>query len=299
MSFNANNPLVSILMTAYNREKYIGEAIESVLSSDYQNYELIITDDCSSDKTLEIAKQYASSDSRIKVYSNPENLGDYHNRNKAASYAQGKYLKYLDSDDTIYPWGLRAMVYCMEKEPSAALGVLSTEADAFAPLPVLVTPQDAYRKFFFYNDLLAVGPSGVIIRTDAFKKAGGFSGRKYIGDMELWLKIAAGDPLVCMPNYLIWWRQHEGQQIKEEKFNPSFEADKLLIYKEALAAADCPLSKEESSIALRNQYNMRGRIFLKNVLKGNLAKAGTLYRTWKLNPGRILQSFAKNKIPKW
>ena len=55
-----NAVLVSVLMTAYNREKYIGEAIESVLSSTYENFELIITDDCSIDRTVSIAKEYAN-----------------------------------------------------------------------------------------------------------------------------------------------------------------------------------------------------------------------------------------------
>ncbi|MBN2662839.1 MAG: glycosyltransferase family 2 protein, partial [Bacteroidales bacterium] len=99
-----NNPFVSVLMTAYNREKYIAEAIESVIASTYQNWELIIVDDGSKDKTVEIAKQYEAKDPRIKVYINEKNLGDYPNRNKAASYAKGKYLKFVDADDLIYPF---------------------------------------------------------------------------------------------------------------------------------------------------------------------------------------------------
>lgn len=91
-----NPPLVSILMTAYNREKYIAEAIESVLASTYTNFELIIVDDCSADRTLEIAKSYEEKDKRIKIYINEKNLGDYPNRNKAASLAKGVYLKYLE-----------------------------------------------------------------------------------------------------------------------------------------------------------------------------------------------------------
>ena len=63
-------PLVSVLMTAYNREKYISEAIESVLASTYTNFELIIVDDCSTDNTLAIAKSYEKNDARIKVYLN-------------------------------------------------------------------------------------------------------------------------------------------------------------------------------------------------------------------------------------
>src|SRR3954447_2239406 len=104
------NPLVSILMTAFNREKYIGEAIQSVLDSSYTNLELIIVDDNSTDRTVEIARSYQKKDVRIKVFINERQLGDYPNRNKAASYATGKYIKYVDSDDYIYPRGLEMMV---------------------------------------------------------------------------------------------------------------------------------------------------------------------------------------------
>src|SRR4051812_47750099 len=92
-------PLVSVLMTSYNREKYIAQAIESVIASTYSNLELIIVDDCSKDSTVSIARSYAENDKRVKVYVNEKNLGDYPNRNKAASYATGKYLKYVDADD--------------------------------------------------------------------------------------------------------------------------------------------------------------------------------------------------------
>src|SRR5664279_4015758 len=95
-------PLVSVLMTAYNREKYIAEAIESVLSSTYTNFELIIVDDGSKDNTVNIARRYELQDSRIKVYINTTNLGDYPNRNHAAGFAIGKYIKYIDADDAIY-----------------------------------------------------------------------------------------------------------------------------------------------------------------------------------------------------
>ena len=91
-----NAPLVSVLLTAFNREKYIAEAIESVLSSTFNNYELIIVDDASTDKTVEIIKGYAAKDSRIRFYVNETNLGDYPNRNKIATYATGKYIKYID-----------------------------------------------------------------------------------------------------------------------------------------------------------------------------------------------------------
>ena len=118
-----NDPLVSVLMTAYNRERYIAEAIDSVLSSTYQNWELIIVDDGSKDNTVTIAKSYAAKDKRIKVYMNEKNLGDYPNRNKAASYAKGKYLKYLDSDDLILLEALYTIVTQMEAFQDAGWGI--------------------------------------------------------------------------------------------------------------------------------------------------------------------------------
>jgi glycosyltransferase involved in cell wall biosynthesis len=114
-----SQPLVSVLTTAYNRQEFVAEAIESVLSSTYKNWELIIVDDCSKDNTVAIAKGYARKDDRIKVNINEKNLGDYPNRNKAASYATGKYLKYLDSDDVLYREGLSKMVDFMERFPKA------------------------------------------------------------------------------------------------------------------------------------------------------------------------------------
>ena len=88
-------PLVSILMTAYNREKYIAEAIKSVLSSTFINFELIIVDDASVDNTVAIAQTYAANDNRLKVYINEKNIGDYPNRNKAAGYATGTFITYV------------------------------------------------------------------------------------------------------------------------------------------------------------------------------------------------------------
>ena len=74
---------------------------------------------------LAIAKSYEQKDARIKVYVNDKNLGDYPNRNKAASYAKGKYIKYLDADDLIYPHGLEVMVHTMEQFPRGRLRNLS------------------------------------------------------------------------------------------------------------------------------------------------------------------------------
>ena len=103
-------PLISVIITTYNRERYIKEAIQSVLTSTFKDYELIISDNCSTDRTVSIIKEFLLKDHRIKLYTNKENLGEYSNRILAASYASGKYIKYLDADDIIYPNSLSIFI---------------------------------------------------------------------------------------------------------------------------------------------------------------------------------------------
>src|SRR5206468_12040496 len=121
-------PLISVLMTPYNREDYIAQSIESVLSQTCADFELIVSDDQSSDRTVEIARAYAARDARIRVSVNPVNLGDYPNRRQAASLARGTFLKYHDSDDVMYPHCLATMVEPLRREPSAAFALSASHS---------------------------------------------------------------------------------------------------------------------------------------------------------------------------
>ncbi len=211
-----NQPLVSILMTAYNRELYISESIESVLSNKYKNWELIIVDDHSTDKTVDIAKSFALKDDRIKVFVNPKNLGDYPNRNKAASYARGKYLKYVDSDDLIYPFAILQMVYFMEQNPSAALGLCARtkEQESEAPYPMLLSPKEFYKLSFIEKRNLHIGsPVFSIIRRQEFENLNGFINARHYCDQEFWLRCAAHYPTIIMPSGMVWMRTNsDGHQ---------------------------------------------------------------------------------------
>src|SRR5260370_25138306 len=97
-----HTPCISVLLTSYNREEFIAEAIESVLAQSLTDYELIVCDDRSSDRTVEIVNAYAARDARIRVSINERNLGDYGNRRRVARLARGRFLKYHDSDDVMY-----------------------------------------------------------------------------------------------------------------------------------------------------------------------------------------------------
>ena len=91
--------LVSVIMPAYNAEKYIEEAISSVVSQTHENWELLILDDCSTDRTVEIAERFAGLDARIRLLRNPQNMGVAKTRNRGLDLAQGEWIALLDSDD--------------------------------------------------------------------------------------------------------------------------------------------------------------------------------------------------------
>lgn len=107
-------PLVSVIIPNYNQERYVGETIESVLSQTYRNFELIIVDDGSTDKSLEILREYEKKDDRVIILTQ-ENMNASVARNKGIEHSKGDYFYFMDSDDTMYPDGLEALVKAAEK----------------------------------------------------------------------------------------------------------------------------------------------------------------------------------------
>jgi glycosyltransferase involved in cell wall biosynthesis len=265
-------PFVSVLMTAYNREAYIAEAIESVLASTYTNFELIIVDDRSKDRTIEIARAYEKKDSRVKVYVNEVNLGDYQNRNKAAGYAKGKYLKYLDSDDIIYPHGLVTMVDAMEKFPEVGVGFSAYKGIDNSILPFLLTSLQAYEEHYFNGGLLYTGPTGAIYKRDFFEKIGNFDTQYGVAtDCAFNLKAAQNAPIVILHRDLFWWRPHSGQEsLLRNDLYGEYNYQINLYY---LNHSSCPLTFTERSIALNNLKNIHCRKILNNTLRFRFEEA--------------------------
>ncbi|MCF5869655.1 glycosyltransferase family 2 protein [Aeromonas veronii] len=107
--------LVSIIMPSYNSADTIAKSIESVQKQDYAHWELLITDDCSSDRTVEIVRQLASQDPRISIEVNSVNSGAGFSRNQSINRSSGKYIAFLDADDLWLPNKLSTQVFYMEQ----------------------------------------------------------------------------------------------------------------------------------------------------------------------------------------
>ena len=275
----SRKPKVSVLTTCFNREKYLTACIDSVLASSYQDWELIIVDDVSTDTSLAIAKSYEKKDARIKVYVNDKNLGDYPNRNKAASYAKGKYIKYLDADDLIYPRGLEVMVHAMEQFPEAGLGISQKVVEDEKPYPFLMQPKETFKREFLMRGVLGLGPTGTIIRRDVFKKLGGFTGTRYIGDTELWYKIALTYPVVKIEDDLIFWRQHDDQEITKGQESFFYLENTFKLKFNTLYKKELPLGAPERQAALKKLTHRFSRNIARLFLKGHIVLANTIRKS--------------------
>jgi hypothetical protein len=114
-------PRVSLAMPVYNGERFISEAIESILSQTFSDFELIITDNCSSDSTDTIVKEFAARDPRVFYHRNQRNIGAANNYNLGFKLARGQYLKWCACDDLIDPGHLTALVAALESDATLGL----------------------------------------------------------------------------------------------------------------------------------------------------------------------------------
>jgi teichuronic acid biosynthesis glycosyltransferase TuaG len=205
-------------MPAYNAEKYIADAIQSVLDQTYKDWELVVVDDGSTDSTGEIARRFAAGDGRIKyVFQENGRLGKA--RNTGIANANGSLLAFLDSDDLWLPEKLERQVQTqLETEADVVYSnaiIFYDSSSASGPTEFDIVPGRNEGTNMF--DLLLLRNSipvlSVLMRMETFKKAGPFEeSLPYHGceDYDLWLKVAAcGAVFYGLPEKLVRYRRHE------------------------------------------------------------------------------------------
>jgi glycosyltransferase involved in cell wall biosynthesis len=174
----ASEPLISVVTPVYNGERYLGECIESVLAQTYQNWEYIISDNRSTDRSGEIAERYAQRDPRVRVVRNDEYLEIIPNWNRALRQisAESKYCKVVHADDLLFPECLAEMVRLAEEHPSVGMvGSLQlrgakVQLDDVIAYPVSVVPgREICRSTFLGGGFVFGTPTTVLIRADLIR----------------------------------------------------------------------------------------------------------------------------------
>jgi glycosyltransferase involved in cell wall biosynthesis len=287
-------PSVSVLLTTYNRERFVAAAIESVLAQTYDDFELVIVDDGSSDRTVEIARSYERLDRRVGVVVNEQNLGDYANRNRAAQLARGPLLKFHDSDDLMYPHCLATMVRMLEAEPRAGFGLSGGSRWSGGPCPMLLTPRMAYQREFFGEGLFFCGPAGAIFRTEVFRALGGFVDHGVASDHLFWMRACKTTNVLLLPADLFWYRLHPAQEFQSAKGQREYARVPGLIWL-ALRDPDCPLTPDEREQAKRNRTFHLARRTMEDLRRGRYQFAWNRLRQSNISIGDWLRYLRRPK----
>lgn len=217
------NGKVSIIMAAYNAEKTIRQAIDSVLAQTYTDFELLVVNDCSKDKTPLIISEYSQRDERVKLITNPRNMGVSHTRLNGLSAATGDWIAVLDSDDAWLPEKLEKQME-LQKQTGAVLlytGSQFIDCDGNKIDWVLNVPEQVdYRTLLKQNVL---SNSSSLCRRDLYKK-NYVIGDGMHEDFALWLNIlktgavayGVNEPLLV---YRVSTNSKSGNKIKAAKMN--------------------------------------------------------------------------------
>lgn len=204
-------PKVSVIIPVYNGEKYISQTLESVFSQSFQDFEVIVINDGSTDRTDEILSAYGQ---RI-VYLLNNHGGPASSRNRGLDVARGSHIAFLDADDLWHPAKLEKQVAFAEAHPE--YGIVTTDAANFDETGVTAASTAAAHKFIPSGDVLEhllfdnwVGTSCAMVRRACFEKVGGFDEERFVWgeDWIMWMRVAAEYPVYFLDEVLVQYRMH-------------------------------------------------------------------------------------------
>lgn len=220
-------PAVSVVIPAYNVERYLAQALDSVRAQSLTNWEALVVNDGSTDETLAIAHRYAELDSRILVI-DQQNQGVSAARNAAIEASRGEFIALLDGDDLWHPDKLEIQLRCLREREVDVVCCRFKECDSKgAPLPSKesgpvgeFTSQEFFRLCYSYFFIL---PSAVMVRSEALRRLGGFdSSLRAHEDFEMWLRLASGGcRLAALPDILLTYRRHPESLTYKALFEPA------------------------------------------------------------------------------
>jgi glycosyltransferase involved in cell wall biosynthesis len=214
---NAGHPKVSIGMPVYNAEAYLSHALDAVLAQTFFDFELIVSDNGSTDRTAEIGRAYAAVDSRVHYERCDSATSTAGNYNRVVELASGEYFKWAAADDLIAPTFLERCVNVLQREPDVVLcyartrlidesgTVLGTYSDELD----LCSPQPHRRLRQFYENQGLCHPIYGLIRLDVLKRSGRL-GELPMADRVLMSELALLGKILELPGYLFLHRIHSG-----------------------------------------------------------------------------------------
>ena len=229
MSGRSSNPKVSLVMSVYNGQRYLREAVESILNQSFRDFEFIIVDDGSTDGTWRIVNSY--DDARLVLVRNERNIGLTRSLNKGLKLARGEYIARMDADDISHPERLENQVAFLEQNGDVGLvGVWYEKIDnkgRVFDVRKLAVIHDEILRYLLHENHFA--HSAVMFRRHCLDKVGLYGENlPYAQDYDLWLRISRHFKLANLPVVLHQWRHNIRSGISLHKRAEQLEARRII-----------------------------------------------------------------------
>lgn len=268
---------VTVVMNFYNEEKYLSQAIESILNQTYQDFELLLVDDASTDNSNEIANSYT--DSRIRIIRNQTNQGLAYGRNVGMREARGEYVAFADADDYSAANRIELEVKCLENCKSVlAVSCWSNYIDEDGKLmehepSILLDTHEVKASFLFGNPF---SNPGSMIRRDVYEKYGIFQEKelRVSQDYFFWLQVLEVGELKILPEKLLFYRVHNSKASQDAKKNKK-QYDELMEKLVNFAWKSYGFDMEEKDIGFIYNY------FFKQTPIWKISDLVYMCRVWK------------------
>jgi len=259
-------PLISVLVVSYNNEKYIKQTIESCLDQDFDDFEIIISDDNSNDGSWEIIKKIENR--RIRAFKQDKNLGEYRNRNFCLEMAKGDFVIFMDGEDLFYPHALRQLSYYIVKYPKAGQFIANIWNERII-YPIEIPPKEFAKIEFLGPGCQALNFTKLVLNREVLKVLNNFDAEHIkIGDVYIQYKVGLNYSSVLIPDGFSWWRRRNGQaseSILSNNLNYHIESYKVISI--FLPKIQQLLSTDQYKQAKINYYGQLLRVVMRSLFR--------------------------------
>lgn len=266
-------PRVSVIIPTYNSAPYLKQAVDSVLAQTFQDYEVIVIDDGSTDDTESLMNSYGSPVRYIRQ----SNGGVAVARNRGIDESLGEYVAFLDADDVWLPGKLELQIAALDQSPDA--GVCYADFFIVAPDLTVRSRVSMPQQDTTLSDLLLRGnvvgtPSTVVCHRERIKQAGGFDRAfSYGADWEMWIRLASATEFIHVKEPLILYRQHDSNMSRNIRLSED-ESVRLLQQGFALPCLSASMRDRREKALARNYMVLAGSYFHAGLYRDCLRCAG-------------------------
>ncbi|MDG6994392.1 MAG: glycosyltransferase [Nitrososphaerota archaeon] len=292
-----NSPRISVIMPNFNKSSYIGEAIESVLTQTYQDFELIIIDDCSTDSSIQVIDTFRRRDSRIHLIRHLRNLGVSKARNDGLAYSSGRFVSFLDSDDVYASTRLDAQMRILsEREKPVVVYTDWFEIDSSGYI-VVPFHDDAERSEGMWFPYFLVGTTptaSIMFPRTCLDKVGLFDESLHSSeDVDFSLRLAKSFPFAYIPLPLYGYRVYSGNFVRRDSRAMNFRWKTIVLEKHVLG--------DLSSLDSRTRKLAYDKLFARYLSSGQYTKLLRVgitkrYGLWSLLEMPLRSRFFRKRV---